>query len=80
MLSRMEVVMGDKSDEGKSIKRYSEEELVEKLTPYLAHSDELEGLTLSDEEFEWIVDKLENPLEQNPRLKALLKRKAPWES
>jgi len=76
----MEVVMGDKSDEGKSIKRYSEEELVEKLTPYLAHSDELEGLTLSDEEFEWIVDKLENPLEQNPRLKALLKRKAPWES
>lgn len=72
--------MRDKNNEGKSKKRYSEEELVEKLTPYLAHADELEGLTLSAEEFEWIMDKLENPPEDNPQLKALLEKKAPWES
>lgn len=71
--------MNDKGNEGKSKKRYSEEELIERLTPYLAHADELEGLTLSSEEYEWVIDKLDNPPEPSSKLNALMKRKTPWE-
>ncbi|MCW8827606.1 MAG: hypothetical protein OQK94_00970 [Gammaproteobacteria bacterium] len=71
--------MSNKHEEGKSKKVYTEEELIERLTPYLAHADELEGLTLSKEEFEWMLEKVENPPETSPKLKKLMKRKAPWE-
>lgn len=71
--------MSHKHEEGKSKKVYTEEELIERLTPYLAHADELEGLTLSEEEFKWVLDKIENSPEPSPKLNKLMKRKAPWE-
>lgn len=71
--------MNDQCKREKNKAVYSEKELVERLTPYLAHADELEGLSLSDEEFGWILGKLENPPEPSPKLRELLERKAPWE-
>lgn len=71
--------MSDNGNKRESKKCYTENELIKKLTPYLAHADELEGLTLTNDEFEWVKEKIENPPEASPKLKNLMKRKAPWE-
>ena len=71
--------MSDQKEREKAKKQYSEEELIERLTPYLAHADELADIVLSDEEYEWFLTKLEADPDPNPKLKKLLERKAPWE-
>ncbi len=74
------VIVSDqgKHDKEKSTKQYSEEELTERITPYLAHADELEDIVLSREDYEYLLKKLEAEPEPNPKLKKLLERKSPW--
>ena len=40
---------------------------------------ESENITLSREEYDWLVEMLESLPEPSPKLKELLSRKAPWE-
>ncbi len=67
-----------KRDKEKNKKQHSEEELAERITPYLAHADELEDIVLSREDYEYLLKKLEADPEPNLKLKKLLERKALW--
>lgn len=61
---------------------YAETVCEKLLANLLAYDDAEHGgdaLVLKQEDFDWLLNKLENQPENNPRLAKLLSEKAPWD-